>query len=80
MSLKQQFVHLTVAVLLGHGGGGSRQWWIFKIGGLRQNSNKGPVKDSPPEGDESSIIVVTGGRPGPSSHCSLSNHQFKIKQ
>ena len=38
------------------------------------------VKDSPLEGDESSIIVVTGGRPGPSSHCSLSNHQFKIKQ
>ena len=20
------------------------QWWIFKIGGLRQNSNKGPQK------------------------------------
>ena len=38
------------------------------------------VKDLPLEGDESSIIVVTGGRPGPSSHCSLSNHQFKIKQ
>ena len=40
------------------------------------------VKDSPLEGDESSIniIVVTGGRPGPSSHCSLSKHQFKIKQ
>ena len=37
------------------------------------------VKDSPLEGDESSIIVVTGGRPGPSSHCSLSKHQFKIK-
>ena len=38
------------------------------------------VKDSPLERDESSIIVVTGGRPGPSSHCSLSKHQFKIKQ
>ena len=38
------------------------------------------LKDPPLEGDESSIIVVTGGRPGPSSHCSLSNHQFKIKQ
>ena len=37
------------------------------------------VKDSPLEGDESSIIVVTGRRPGPSSHCSLSKHQFKIK-
>ena len=21
-----------------------QQWWIFKIGGLRQNSNKGPRK------------------------------------
>ena len=38
------------------------------------------VKDSPLERDESSIIVVTGGRPGPSSHCSLSKHQFKINQ
>ena len=37
-------------------------------------------KDSPLEGDQSSVIGVTGGRPGPSSHCSLSNHQFKIKQ
>ena len=23
---------------------GYEQWWIFKIGGLRQNSNKGPRK------------------------------------
>ena len=43
-------------------------------------ATKTAVKDSPLERDESSIIVVTGGRPGPSSHCSLSKHQFKIKQ
>ena len=36
-------------------------------------------KDSPLEGDKSSYIGVTGGRPGPSSHCCLSN-RLKIKQ
>ena len=30
-------------------------------------------KDSPLDGDESSDIGVIGGRPGPSSHCCLSN-------
>ena len=47
---------------------------------LLSAAKKDVVKDSPLERDESSIIVVTGGRPGPSSHCSLSKHQFKIKQ
>ena len=34
---------------------------------------QGGGKNSPLEWDESSITGVTGGRPGPSSHCSLSN-------
>ena len=54
---------------------------IEKNGGVCRAKLKSKFgKDSPLEGDESSIICVTGGRPGPSSHCSLSNHQFKIKQ
>ena len=61
-----------------------------QIDGVTMSCSLGPTlanffmahigKDSSLEGDESAIIVVTGGRPGPSSHCSLSNHQFKIKQ
>ena len=38
-----------------------------------------PGKDSPLDGDESTDICVTGGRPEPSPHCCLPN-QLKSKK